>query len=103
MNSTGEGTIGRAAVADVSTTDLPLDSHVLVIRCDRDRLSPRYLAAHLRSPSGEAQVNAAKGANTTKRTELGKARLELLFPVQSIAKQQELLAKYERITSCRRL
>jgi type I restriction enzyme S subunit len=98
VNSTGEGTIGRAAVADALVAGLPYDSHVLVVRCYDQRLLPGYLAAYLRSPPGQAKVEAVKGANTTKQTELGKGKLELLtIPAPSIDEQYATLAEFDRI------
>lgn len=95
VNSTGDGTIGRAAVADSSAAGVPFDSHVLVIRCDESRLVPDYLAAYLRSPTGQAQVQAAKGANTTKQTELGKAKVERLkIPAPSMEVQHSFVLEY---------
>lgn len=99
VNSTGEGTIGRAAVATDQVDGLPFDSHVLAVRCDVQQLEPRYLAAYLRSPSGQAQIDAAKGANTTKQTELGKAKLEaVMVPVPSLQEQLSFLTELDRLS-----
>lgn len=98
VNSTGEGTIGRAAVVTKDLEGLPFDSHVLAVRCDVTLLQPRYLAAYIRSPSGQAQVEGAKGANTTKQTELGKTKLEaFLVPLPPLEEQDNLLAQLDRL------
>jgi type I restriction enzyme, S subunit len=98
VNSTGEGTIGRAAVATDEIDGLPFDSHVLAVRCDMQRLEPRYLAAYLESPAGQAQIEAAKGANTTKQTELGKTKLEAFtVPLPDIQDQRAFLARLDQL------
>lgn len=96
VNSTGEGTIGRAAVADAGCVGTPIDSHVMIVRSRSDGpLLPEFLEAYLRSAGGQAQVEAAKGANTTKQTELGKAKLErFLVPLPSLEEQRVFIASY---------
>jgi type I restriction enzyme S subunit len=98
VNSTGEGTIGRAALATEATTGIPFDSHILVVRCDRDTLLPEFLNIYLRSRSGQRQVDQAKGANTTKQTELGKAKLErFVVPVPNLDDQALLVSQFRKI------
>jgi restriction endonuclease S subunit len=96
VNSTGEGTIGRAAVADAGCVGTPIDSHVMIVRSRSDGpLLPEFLEAYLRSAGGQAQVEAAKGANTTKQTELGKAKLErFVVPLPSRNEQRVFIASY---------
>jgi restriction endonuclease S subunit len=95
VNSTGEGTIGRAAVATAEAQGLPVDSHVLMVRCDTRRLIPEFLAIYLRSPAGQRQVEWAKGAKTTKQTELGKAKLErFLVPLPDVTIQRRVVLRF---------
>lgn len=92
VNSTGEGTIGRACVAHEQAVGLPFDSHVLAVRPNRDDLDPDFLTLFLRSPEGQDAINLAKGATTTKQTELGKAKLEgISVPVPPIDVQREVV------------
>lgn len=93
VNSTGEGTIGRACVAGSVAKGLPFDSHVLSVRIHDNAVVPEYLEAWLRSPQGQGAIELAKGANTTKQTELGKRKLELLeLPLPPKATQREIVA-----------
>lgn len=98
VNSTGEGTIGRAALATSDVVGLPFDSHVMAVRCHAAEVLPAYLVLYLRSPSGQDQIIAAKGANTTKQTELGKAKLErFVIPVPSIGYQSDMVTRFREI------
>jgi type I restriction enzyme S subunit len=98
VNSTGEGTIGRVTLATDATYGIPFDSHVLVVRCDEGILLPEFLAIYLRSRDGQRQVDQAKGANTTKQTELGKTKLErFIVPIPSVNDQALLVARFRKI------
>ncbi|MFN8132610.1 MAG: hypothetical protein U0R70_13755 [Solirubrobacteraceae bacterium] len=102
VNSTGEGTIGRAAIATDDVVGLPFDSHVMVVRTDASVLLPEYLTLYLRSPQGQDQIIAAKGANTTKQTELGKAKLErFVIPAPSLAAQKGLVTSFRNLSGRR--
>jgi type I restriction enzyme S subunit len=104
VNSTGEGTIGRVTLATESAYGMPFDSHVLVVRCDESTLLPEFLAIYLRSRDGQRQVNQAKGANTTKQTELGKTKLErFMVPVPSVDNQALLVSRFRKIQGRTRL
>jgi type I restriction enzyme S subunit len=98
VNSTGEGTIGRVTLATDASYGIPFDSHILVVRCDESVLLPEFLAIYLRSRDGQRQVNQAKGANTTKQTELGKTKLEhFMVPVPSVNNQALLVSEFRKI------
>lgn len=104
VNSTGEGTIGRVALATDAAYGIPFDSHILVVRCDESILLPEFLAVYLRSRDGQRQVNQAKGANTTKQTELGKTKLErFMVPVPSVNNQALLVSRFRKIQGRTRL
>lgn len=93
VNSTGEGTIGRACIVTPNAIGLPFDSHILVVRPERTKAAPRFLAYFLRSPCGRAQIEDAKGAKTTKQTELGVQKLgKIPVPIPSIDEQQRIVA-----------
>lgn len=99
VNSTGEGTIGRVAFATTDASNgIPFDSHILVVRCDETMLLPEFLAIYLCSRDGQRQVNQAKGANTTKQTELGKTKLErFMVPIPSVNNQALLISEFRKI------
>jgi type I restriction enzyme S subunit len=99
VNSTGEGTLGRACVASSSAEGIAFDSHVLRVRTDGRELDPRFLALFLRSRQGQAAINLAKGATTTKQTELGKVKLEaLLVPTPSLDRQVEIATRFAALS-----
>lgn len=78
INSTGEGTLGRATVITKNFENLLYDSHLLLIRVN-EKVLPNYLVLILNSSYGQNQVNTYKSALATKQTELG---LENLKKVQ---------------------
>lgn len=95
LNSTGEGTIGRACLATPAQTGLLTDSKVLHVRTSAN-LAPGFLALYLRSPEGRAAVQSAKGANTTNQTELGLRRAsELRVPVPDRSAQATVISRWE--------
>ncbi len=95
VNSTGEGTIGRACLPGDSV-GLPFDSHVLAVRPELERLQPGFLSYYLRSPQGQQAIEAVKGANTTKQTELGKSKIETLsIPLPGIAVQAAAVVRLD--------
>lgn len=56
--STGDGTLGKAAVFDM---DIPaiVDGHVTIIRVNRNQIDPYYLADFIRKGAGAIQINRA--------------------------------------------
>ena len=56
INSTGEGTIGRAAVVDKDNTRLLYDSHVLLLRLNKNCIEPQYFELVFNSRYGQEQV-----------------------------------------------
>lgn len=91
INSTGEGTIGRAAVITQATVGYLVDTHVLVARLDTSKINAYLWTEIINSPHGQQQINEIKSAQTTKQTELGTANLKrIVFPLPPLAKQDEL-------------
>jgi type I restriction enzyme S subunit len=94
VNSTGEGTIGRAAVVDEKAAGYLFDSHVLLIRINQNQVNPNLLAEIINSPHGQNQINDLKSAQSTKQTELGVANLKkLLFPLPPLVIQNQIAAQ----------
>lgn len=92
VNSTGEGTIGRVCVVTPNAIGFPFDSHILVVRTERDRALPAFVAYFLRSPIGQSAIEASKGAKTTKQTELGTKKLgRILIPIPSLQEQRSIV------------
>ncbi len=91
INSTGEGTIGRAAVVTNGYEGLLYDSHVLLLRLNTDIVNPQYYVELFNSSYGQRQVNNIKSAQSTKQTELGTSNLQKIeFPLPPIEIQNEI-------------
>lgn len=71
VNSTGEGTIGRASLVSARFAGYFVDSHMLVLRVNRDYISPAFIVKQINSEFGQKQIELLKGAQATKQTELG--------------------------------
>ena len=102
INSTGEGTIGRASVVTKPHEGLLYDSHVLLLRLNKEKIDPRYFTLVFNSRYGQEQVNNVKSAKTTKQTELGIENLKKIqIPIPPLNTQREIVAKlyamYEEI------
>ena len=94
INSTGEGTIGRATVVTKAYEGLLYDSHILLLRLNKEKIDPRYFTLVFNSRYGQEQVNNVKSAKTTKQTELGIENLKKIqIPIPPLGAQQEIVAK----------
>lgn len=92
VNSTGEGTIGRATCIDDDHTGLLYDSHMLLLRLNTELVNPLYYTYLLNSSFGQEQINYIKSAQSTKQTELGIDNLKLIkFPYPDIDTQNEIV------------
>lgn len=92
INSTGEGTIGRAAIVSKNNTGLLYDSHVLLLRLNKNRIDPNYFMLVFNSSYGQEQVKNVKSAKTTKQTELGIENLKrILIPIPPIEIQHDIV------------
>lgn len=95
VNSTGEGTIGRSAIVTGDTSGLLYDTHVLKFRPFISSLClTSYLMNVINSEYGQKRINAVKGAQTTKQTELGSKNLNaILIPLPPLAEQKCIVEK----------
>lgn len=92
VNSTGEGTIGRATCIDKEYIDLLYDSHILLLRLNTELVNPLYYTYLLNSNFGQEQINYIKSAQSTKQTELGIDNLKLIkFPYPELEVQNEMV------------
>lgn len=101
VNSTGEGTIGRACQVTTIGLGLPFDSHILAVRVDGSIVRPDFLALMMQTPQVQSALQSAKGASTTKQTELGKRKLEQLWvpAPASLAVQGAICRRVEGLLS----
>lgn len=90
INSTGEGTIGRASYVSKYFEGLAYDSHILLLRLNSNIFNPELFVELFNSDFGQSQVNQIKSAQATKQTELGVNNLmKIEIPVvQDIEKQK---------------
>lgn len=97
INSTGEGTLGRAAVVRGEAIGKLYDSHVLLIRLNTNLINSDFFAAVFNSEYGQEQVNNVKSAQSTKQTELGIGNLKkIIFPLPSMNIQNAIVADIVR-------
>ena len=98
INSTGEGTLGRAScITEDDHVGLAYDSHVLLLRVNEEEVDPQLLVAIFNSPFGQAQVERYKGAQATKQTELGiENTKKFLFPLPDVGEQRQIAAEIRK-------
>jgi type I restriction enzyme S subunit len=95
VNSTGEGTIGRSAIADSEVDGFIFDSHILKLR---SRINQNYICYFINSDFGQSLVESLKGATSTKQTELGVNNLtNFTLPLPPLAEQEKIVAKLETL------
>ena len=93
INSTGEGTIGRASYITKANEGLIYDSHLLLLRLNESIINPELFVEIFNSDYGQNQVNEIKSAQATKQTELGVSNLmKIRIPLpESLATQSDVL------------
>ena len=97
INSTGEGTLGRASLVGREQSGLFLDSHLLLLRLRTDLVNPCFFAHLFNSRLIQCQVEQLKGAQATKQTELGVENVRRIrFPLPPLEIQQALGAQADR-------
>lgn len=98
INSTGEGTIGRASYINSNNEGLLYDSHLLMLRLNPKEVNPKYFTFLFNSSYGQSQVENIKSAQTTKQTELGVTNLKkIIFPIPPVEKQIEIVDFIENL------
>lgn len=92
INSTGEGTIGRASYINKSFINLLYDSHLLLLRVNSDKINPLFFTYFFNSTLGQEQVGFIKSAQSTKQTELGINNLKKInFPILPLEIQNKIV------------
>jgi restriction endonuclease S subunit len=101
INSTGEGTIGRASYIKKEFEGLLYDSHLLLLRLDSKKINPALFVEVFNSKYGQDQVNKIKSAQATKQTELGTSNLvKIKFPLpDNIIIQNKIISKIQELRS----
>lgn len=92
INSTGEGTLGRATcVIKEEHQNLIFDSHLLLLRLNTQLVNPLFYVVLFNSIYGQWQINALKGAQATKQTELGVDNVKkIVMPLPPIKIQNNI-------------
>jgi len=97
-NSTGTGTIGRAAIFEGLSqfTKVVVDSHVTIVRCNSTCL-PQYLHYYIRSPLVQNRIeNMLVGS--TNQVELSRTEiLKTPIPLPPIAEQRRIVARLDSL------
>ena len=95
VNSTGRGTLGRAAVVrGLPPEPLVADGHVTVVRVKEERVSPRFLVYLLGTQAFYEQANACLAIGSTNQTELGREALRRIRLALPSAEAQSRVATY---------
>jgi len=93
INSTGEGTLGRASLVTKEYEGLAYDSHMLLLRVNQEEVDPQLIVDLINSPFGQKQVELNKSAQATKQTELGVDNTKrILFPLPDLSEQKRISA-----------
>lgn len=96
INSTGEGTLGRASLISKENEGLAYDSHMLLLRVNQAEVDPQLIVDLINSPFGQRQVELYKSAQATKQTELGVGNTKrFLFPLPDLPEQKRISAAVE--------
>lgn len=106
-NSTGTGTIGRAAIFDGLDGDfdrLVVDSHVTIVRPNQFCL-PKYLYYFIRSPIVQSKIEKMQSGSTN-QVELSKKEvLDTVVPLAPLTEQKQIADKldvlFASVDSCR--
>ena len=92
VNSTGEGTIGRATHITKNYEGLIYDSHMLLLRLNRSIYNPILFVDLFNSSYIQTQIDKIKSAQATKQTELGiNNLLKIRIPILSNLQVQQTI------------
>jgi type I restriction enzyme S subunit len=95
VNSTGDGTIGRCAIADKKAVGYIFDSHVLNVRSS---INQKFICYLINSDYGQQLIEKVKGATSTKQTELGVTNLSnFISPLPPLAEQDSIVKRIDQL------
>lgn len=92
INSTGEGTIGRATcIKEKEHTNLLYDNHILLLRLNNEYMDSQFFVYLFNSNYVQEQISILKGAISTKQTELGIEKVKKIkMPIPKLHKQKQI-------------
>lgn len=106
-NSTGTGTIGRACLVQNPHLSPPkvVDSHVTIVRPNKEIIDPRYLFAWIRSPEIQGAI-ADLSSGSTNQIELNRSTIaETRLLLAPLSEQKRIADKLDallgRVDACR--
>jgi type I restriction enzyme, S subunit len=92
INSTGEGTLGRASCITKEYVNYIYDTHILLLRLNTSIINPFFFTLFFNSCLGQKQVNEIKSALSTKQTELGVGNLmKIQIPLPPLNIQDKIV------------
>lgn len=95
VNSTGDGTIGRCAIADNNAVGYIFDSHILNVRSS---INQKFICCLINSDYGQQLIEKVKGATSTKQTELGVTNLSnFISPLPPLPEQDRIVKRIEQL------
>ena len=93
VNSTGTGTLGRAAVFN-ETGEHIADTHVTIVRLDQTQCDPRYLAYLLATPIYQGFIYTALVSGSTNQIELSREDLRAAPTILPPLDEQRAIAAF---------
>lgn len=97
INSTGEGTVGRAIFITKEYEGFLYDSHMLLLRLERKIVDSRYVYYFLNSTRGQKLLLEILGAQATKQVELGIGNLKnIKIPLPPLKTQRKIVEKLDK-------
>ena len=99
-NSTGTGTIGRAALfKELTSYDRAVvDSHVTIVRAG-PAVDPAYLFGYIKSPAVQDKIEDMQSGSTN-QVELNRSEIvSTVVPVAPLAEQRRIVAKVDGLTA----
>lgn len=99
VNSTGTGTLGRAALFDIhNDSSYFADSHVTIIRPYTKKILPRYLQYHFRTTKFQDDIYTLCVSGSTNQIELSRERLrELEISITELEEQEKIVASLDEM------
>lgn len=100
VNSTGVGTLGRVAFVGAHDEPLTVDSHLTIVRPDKDKIQPSFLglSLHFREADIEGLAAGSSGQTELSREALG----SLIITIPPLSEQKrivEIIASLDKVVS----
>lgn len=99
-NSTGTGTIGRVAVYESKLNPFDTavaDSHVTVVRVDKELMLPKFLYWFLRSPFVQRSIESLADGSTNQKELATRTIKNVLVPVPPLEEQKRIVEKLDKL------